>query len=540
VARNSSTFTFKFTGRDDSVGSTLGGLERKMGGFGGFVDRWGGRIAAGFAAGFAVDKIVSVGSALFDLGNQLTTWEVKTDTVFGDQAESVRRWADDVNESLGLSDEAVAGLAASMGDLLVPLGATREQAAEQSTQLIELSGALSAWSGGMYDASQVSEILTKAQLGERDSLKALGISINQAEVDQRALTVAKEDGRDAVTELDKALATSQLILEKSTDAQAAWNDGSLDSIKNQNKLRAAWDDLKTALAERFMPAAERFTGWLAEDAVPALERFGEWVGPKIRGALDRLGEWWDENGPKIVGFLDDIWEGAKETWGGFSDLLEQEVGPALEFVRGGIDDLKGSTDGLSASVGADTDAWRLLGQVLGGAVVVQLYLTGGVIRGVAAAVELLTDNVRVQVDNFRTLVGWGESLKRKFDEIAESFERLRQKIANGIPRPGVPDVGGFNPLDLLPNIPFFADGGFVTSPTLSVVGEGGQPEFIFNAEQMRGLAAHGISLGSRSNTATTPAPNVNVYVAGSVLSDRDLADVVNRATRRGLIDPELF
>ncbi len=63
-----------------------------------------------------------------------------------------------------------------------------------STEIIGLAGALSEWpSATAFSASlRRNRRPMEALLGERDSLKSLGISINKAEVDQRALTIAQQ------------------------------------------------------------------------------------------------------------------------------------------------------------------------------------------------------------------------------------------------------------------------------------------------------------------------------------------------------------
>ena len=59
-------------------------------------------------------------------------------------------------------------------------------------------------------------------LGEREQLKSLGISITEADVKQRLLKMGMEDLTGVQLQQAKATATQQLIFEKSTDAQAAF------------------------------------------------------------------------------------------------------------------------------------------------------------------------------------------------------------------------------------------------------------------------------------------------------------------------------
>ena len=327
------TIEVKITGDTKGLSKATGKAEKDVEGFG--------KKVSGFAVGAgaavtsfglaAIPQLVGFGQELFALGQASETGAKKTKTVFGDAADDVSAWADEVNESLGLSDEAVGTLATSMGDLLVPMGFTRDEAAKLSMDTTEAAGALSAWSEGQYDASEVSAILTKAMLGEREGLKALGISISAAEVDERALTVAKEEGRDAITAQDKAIATQQLIMEKSTDAQTAWTDGTMDAVKSQNELKAKVADAKEGLARGLLPIVQKVMAFLVDTAIPAVERMVEtfkeyW--PQIKAAVQPVLEWlqqtvadvvqivgdlWDRFGARIMSYVMIVWEYVKNT-----------------------------------------------------------------------------------------------------------------------------------------------------------------------------------------------------------------------------------
>ncbi|MEZ5165708.1 MAG: hypothetical protein R2695_04155 [Acidimicrobiales bacterium] len=172
--------------------SNLGVQVEETGGrFDGFADK----AAAGLVAGAALDKLVEFGSAMNTAGLQAEISGKKAATVFGPALADMQKWADGLNESLGVTDTQLLGMASGMADLLKPMGFSAQQAAGMTQDMLDLSGALSAWSGGERSAAEVSDILASAMLGERDSLKSLGISINQAEVDARALAIARRGPR---------------------------------------------------------------------------------------------------------------------------------------------------------------------------------------------------------------------------------------------------------------------------------------------------------------------------------------------------------
>lgn len=325
------------------------------------VEGFGSKIGAGaialgtFAGNIAANALpaaINLGKELFAVGQAAEQMAKKSNVVFGDSAADIAKWADGINESLGISDERVVGLAANMGDLLVPMGFSREAAAELTQESLNAAGALAAWSGGQYDAAQVSEIMTKAMLGERDGLKALGISINQAEVDQRALAIAQADGRTEVTAMDEALATQQLMLEKSADAQTAWADGTMDSVKSQNELSATIDDVKTSLGTALVPMIQSVVKWIVEDMIPAVQNIvatfqEKW--PEIQAAVAPVIAWFTETISAFVVLVQELWrqfgerllEHATNYWNFIRDGIEA----ALQVIKGIIDVITGLISG---------------------------------------------------------------------------------------------------------------------------------------------------------------------------------------------------
>ncbi len=262
----------------DRLQRALGDATTELNGFGDRISNGIGRVGAVVAGAFAVDKLVDFGGAMLTMGTTVDTLNTKIDTVFAGKAgDMVNAWADDAAASLGITDTQLAGMAASMGDLLKPMGFSSDQAATMSTEMLDLAGALSAWSGGTRSAAEVSEILSAAMLGERDSLKSLGISIDAAEVQSRALAIAQAEGRTEATAMDEALATQQLILEKSADAQTAWADGSMDAVKTQNELRSTIAEFQETMAQKLYPIFVKVMSFIKDTAIPTLKRFGEWV-----------------------------------------------------------------------------------------------------------------------------------------------------------------------------------------------------------------------------------------------------------------------
>jgi hypothetical protein len=250
----------------DEVGDGAKKMDGQLDESGGKFGKWkklavGAAVAVGAAA-------IAAGVDAFHLSQDLSKMDAKAAAVFEGQLSSVQSWADANKAAFGLTNTQVVGLAASMADLLKPMGFTAEQATSMSQDLLGLSGALADWSGGTHDAAAVSEILSKALLGEREQLKSLGISISEADVQARLASKGQSDLTGEALAQAKAVATQELIMEKSTDAQKAWANGGKEAAEAQNASKVTMQELRESLARGLTPAFEagtaivsKFAGW---------------------------------------------------------------------------------------------------------------------------------------------------------------------------------------------------------------------------------------------------------------------------------------
>ena len=248
----------------DKVGDSAGKLGSRM--------RTVGKVAAGatVAIGAVGAAAAVVGAKMFAMAGQLELVENKVNTVFGDQRGLVADWARETSAEMGLTISQTENLAAKFGDLLIPMGFTREVAASMSTSVVGLSGALAEWSGGTVGAAEAADILAKAMLGEREGLKTLGISIMEADVKARLMAQGQDKLTGASLQQAKALATQALIFEKSQDAQAAFAAGGDSLARTQAKLQAAVGDLKESIVKALMPTFADLAVMLNERVIPVI------------------------------------------------------------------------------------------------------------------------------------------------------------------------------------------------------------------------------------------------------------------------------
>lgn len=237
----------------------------------------------GLAAGaFAIDSIISAGTALFKTGVEMESLAKKAKTVFGEALPQITMEAEKNAQAMGLTTQQYVAAASAAQDLLVPMGFQRKEAAGISAQLINLSGALSEWTGGQIDSTRVSEILTKALLGEREELKSLGISISEADVQAALAEKGLQDLTGATLQQAEATTTLELILSKSIDAQSQFAAESDSAARRQAELAARFQEISEKLAVVLLPVFERLVsviGVVVEVAGDLTENISAMVNP---------------------------------------------------------------------------------------------------------------------------------------------------------------------------------------------------------------------------------------------------------------------
>ena len=141
------------------------------------------------------------------------------------------------------------------------MGMSQAEAAKMSSEVIGLSGALSAWSGGQKSAADVAEILQGAMLGETDALKGLGISISAADIQQQLLINGTDKLTGSALEQAQALAVQQLIMAKSTDAQKAFGDGVQSTNEKMATQNAKFRELKETVGSFVNGSLNDYATW---------------------------------------------------------------------------------------------------------------------------------------------------------------------------------------------------------------------------------------------------------------------------------------
>lgn len=201
--------------------------------------------------------ILAIGAASIKSASDTEESFSKFDTVFKNVAKSAQNSFEILRNEYGLSSLEAKSLLANTGDLLTGFGFTQRSALDLATQVNKLAVDLASFTNFAGGAEGASKALTSALLGEREAVKALGISILEEDVKKQ---VAINSAKGLVFETErqaKAYATLDIAISQSQNAIGDYSRTS-ESFANQTRLlRARISDLASEFGEVILPIATK-------------------------------------------------------------------------------------------------------------------------------------------------------------------------------------------------------------------------------------------------------------------------------------------
>lgn len=206
---------------------------------------------------FVTLPVLALGVAFIKAASDAEETSSKFAVVFQDVSDEAEKTAKNLSKNFGLSSTAAKTLLSDTGDLLSGFGFTGEKALELSTAVNELAVDLASFTNFAGGAEGASAALTKALLGERESVKSLGISILEEDVkkkvaEQRTQGLTFETERQA-----KAFATLAIAQQQSANAIgdfARTNQGFANQLRI---LRGRMNDLSVSFGVILLPIANQ-------------------------------------------------------------------------------------------------------------------------------------------------------------------------------------------------------------------------------------------------------------------------------------------
>ena len=265
-------------------------LEKLIAAFGDAGERlnaMGGKLTAGVTL-----PLAAAGTAAYKYASDTEESLNKVEVAFGGASDAVKSWSETTLSSIGLARGTSLDMAALFGDMATSMGLSREEAAQMSMALVDLSGDLASFKNASID--QVQTALKSIFTGETESLKELGVVMTQANLQAYALAKGYQT---AYTEMDQAQQVAvryQYVLDNTQNAQG---DFARTSDNAANQLRILQESLKEAAAaagEELLPVITPIITNLAE----LVQSFGD-LDEGTRKAVVQVGLFAAALGPSL-------------------------------------------------------------------------------------------------------------------------------------------------------------------------------------------------------------------------------------------------
>lgn len=279
--------------------------------------------AVGTAFGMAIyNASIAAGKAFLDFSgdsikaaSNLNETFSKSQVVFGKYGTWIAKWGETSATSFGMSTNAALGAASTYGNLFRSMGLTEKASFDMSTGIVQLAADLASFNN--LAPEDVLEKLRAGLTGESEPLKSLGVNINQATIEAKAMKMGLMKVGQELTAGAKAQAVYALITEQTSLAQGDFARTS-DGLANQQRIFAAnLENTKAKLGTALLPMVN-----LVMNAINKL-----FSNPKVMAGIE--------------GFIKGIEKVATFLSGLFDDLTAEGGGLGVVF-----DDIKESLSGI--------------------------------------------------------------------------------------------------------------------------------------------------------------------------------------------------
>jgi hypothetical protein len=283
------------------------------------------------------------------------------DAVFGDSAGVIEDWSNRAASAAGLSKREVNTAAAVMGQTLLNMGFSADEAAAKVVNLQQRAADLALAFG--KDPQDAILAITAAMRGERDTIEKFGVSIKQADVNSRVLalgldtsTSAAKKNADAIAILDIILAQSASSANRFATSQDDVAVKSAQAAANAQNVQAAFGEMVTEIQNGAFILADA----VGDTGTAIGEFFDETFGPEntakvqalanslgisfneaagmVRTAASETGQTWDTT---IDGMLDSAYTLGEEGAASFDHFTAAftAMGQSVQGTASGVGDV---------------------------------------------------------------------------------------------------------------------------------------------------------------------------------------------------------
>ena len=222
-----------------------------------FKEAEGSLLAVGASTAVFGAAVVAANIKFLKMASDAAETSSKFAVVFQSVSKEAEAMAKDLSRNYGLSSTAAKQLLGDTGDLLTGFGFTGEAALDLSGEVNKLAVDLASFTNFSGGAAGASAALTKALLGERESVKSLGISILEEDVKAKVALITKQGMTFETERQAKAYATLLIAQEQSKNAIGDYQRTQDQFANKSRELNARLTDLAIVFGEKLLPMATK-------------------------------------------------------------------------------------------------------------------------------------------------------------------------------------------------------------------------------------------------------------------------------------------
>lgn len=191
--------------------------------------------------------------------------------VFGGQATAIQDFAKKGAKAFGETEIAVLRSAQSFGIYGKAAGLSGDELTSFSTDMVALGTDLASFFN--TDTQTAIDAIGAGLRGEAEPLRQFGVLLDDATLKARAMTLGIYDGKGALTQQQKILASQAEILAQTSTAQGDFARTSGGLANQQRILAASWSDIVTQIGGFFLPVVTQLVTFLNSNVIPAIQGF---------------------------------------------------------------------------------------------------------------------------------------------------------------------------------------------------------------------------------------------------------------------------
>jgi len=175
----------------------------------------------------------------------------KVNVAFGESGKAVTDWSNNAIKNFGLSKNQAMSATSLFGDMATSMGLAQAPASDMSMSLAGLAGDMASFKNVSIDEAMTA--LKGVFTGEGESLKGMGVVMNEATLSAYALAQGITKPMNEMTQAEKVQLRYGYVMEMTKNAQGDYantSDGTANSIRT---FKGTLDNLAIVLGEKVLP-----------------------------------------------------------------------------------------------------------------------------------------------------------------------------------------------------------------------------------------------------------------------------------------------